>query len=121
MVDAEWYVSDISPALMCISIVIATVSERNRVASESRPHCTILLKTFCLRCFALSPFYSLWIVPVSWDPLSHVGVTPHQIPHELLGVNVWCQYVAVLEEWRERVLFEKVSRWRKHDGIHQPP
>lgn len=52
--------------------------------------------------FALNALYSLWIVPVGWDPLGHVGVTPHQIPHELLGVDVGGQDVAVLVERRGR-------------------
>lgn len=30
----------------------------------------------------------LWIVPVSGYPLGHVGVTPHEISHELLGVDI---------------------------------
>ena len=30
----------------------------------------------------------LWIVPVSGYPLSHIRVTPHEISHELLGVDI---------------------------------
>ena len=38
----------------------------------------------------------LWVIPVGRDPLRHVRVTPHEIAHELLGVDIGGQDVTVL-------------------------